>query len=716
MTVPTSAGNSNPAFTFDDGRSRTLETSNFVSMLRGGAQPNDGGVNQNVYELLQSSGFNSAHRIARRTTTTPPVITTQPSAHGVVQTVGNNQALLDMLMQSVGGALGQREQVLAHLLQGASGLSGPQQQYLLLLLNTLQSQSPLGSLGAGSLRQGAGRPTILPPAIITQPEASGVVQTVGNNQALLDMLMQSIGGTSGQHSQELLSLLQYIAGMPSQAQGAQGFVNTIQGQDPAHMELLISALMNLSARNRRGSSSVGRVMQLVESLGGLAGPAGVAAVSLASLISAAVNSERAQRSGRFCYDYCHRHCERNCCCPGCGCSEGEYGCGAVGRFLCGLFGNFCGVEVDIRRDLEEELQRIENEYSSTILLLALSRLGVDLVALLSGNATVRLPSLEQIREECSKCSRDLPRILKDKTNTMWCCAAQGYNRILKNTFLRSVFVSGMGSSCDIDSVQLGQCVRILHEWLGDEDVMVVSDFDMEKLALSLPDLSVISRRHSGIGSLGVVTSAYVMQDLGKILMKASHGGRQVWLNVSDLMTIMCMILAYRGITIVSDEIPVEESRIYDRSEMRTLFNDINNRRLINERTQSQLHQEPQENPYLNLAKRCFDKRHEEMENMQNLSQESKQEVLQRISRKWMLLAGIRKNSVVTQQPMRQQQAPIVTQSTASGLQLARSRSSAAGRNYEQEGARPRTAQNLHGDRLDHCKDPHVQDNSGEGSQ
>ncbi|SFW00785.1 hypothetical protein [Chlamydia abortus] len=102
--------------------------------------------------------------------------------------------------------------------------------------------------------------------------------------------------------------------------------------------------------------------------------------------------------------------------------------------------------------------------------------------------------------------------------------------------------------------------------------------------------------------------------------------------------------------------------------------------------------------------------------MQNLSQESKQEVLQRISRRWMLLAGIRKNSVVTQQPMRQQQAPIVTQSTASGLQLARSRSSSTGRNYEQEGARPRTAQNLHGDRLDHCKDPHVQDNSGEGSQ
>ncbi|EPP35892.1 hypothetical protein CP8484711_0899A, partial [Chlamydia psittaci 84-8471/1] len=76
------------------------------------------------------------------------------------------------------------------------------------------------------------------------------------------------------------------------------------------------------------------------------------------------------------------------------------------------------------------------------------------------------------------------------------------------------------------------------------------------------------------------------------------------------------------------------------------------------------------------------------------------EILQKISRKWMLLAGVQQNSVVTQQPIRQQQAPIVTRSTASGLQLARSRLSTTDRDYEQEGARPRSVQNKYGDQLD----------------
>ncbi|WP_366223784.1 hypothetical protein [Chlamydia buteonis] len=58
------------------------------------------------------------------------------------------------------------------------------------------------------------------------------------------------------------------------------------------------------------------------------------------------------------------------------------------------------------------------------------------------------------------------------------------------------------------------------------------------------------------------------------------------------MTIMCMILVYRSITVVSDEIPLKESRICDRLEMCMLFNDIDNRLWINELTQRQLNQEP----------------------------------------------------------------------------------------------------------------------------
>ncbi|WP_244201104.1 hypothetical protein [Chlamydia buteonis] len=62
----------------------------------------------------------------------------------------------------------------------------------------------------------------------------------------------------------------------------------------------------------------------------------------------------------------------------------------------------------------------------------------------------------------------------------------------------------------------GSACVFFHEWRGDEDVMAVSEFDMEKLSLSLPNLSVTSRRHSEIAPLGVVASAYVMQDLGKV--------------------------------------------------------------------------------------------------------------------------------------------------------------------------------------------------------
>ncbi|WP_366223785.1 hypothetical protein [Chlamydia buteonis] len=58
-----------------------------------------------------------------------------------------------------------------------------------------------------------------------------------------------------------------------------------------------------------------------------------------------------------------------------------------------------------------------------------------------------------------------------------------------------------------------------------------------------------------------------------------------------------------------------------------------------------------------------------MGNIQNLSEESKQEILQKSSREWMLLAGVQQNSVVTQQPITQQQAPIVTRATASGSWL-----------------------------------------------
>lgn len=243
-------------------------------------------------------------------TTLPPAITTQPSAQGRRQAEAHHQSCMNVLAEARGGTPDHNALVLSHPLQGATGHSSDQQQSVLLLLDLLQDQGSQRYLEGNSSRQGSRTLTKLPPAITTSA-SNGEVQTAANNQVLLDMLIQSIGGTSGHNSHQLISLLQSLAGSPvSQIHSPQDLVNILHRQDHANMEILISSLIHLAGRNRRGSSSVEKVMQIVEALGGLAGPAGSAAVSLASLISAAVNSERTRRSGRFCYDYCHKCCEK----------------------------------------------------------------------------------------------------------------------------------------------------------------------------------------------------------------------------------------------------------------------------------------------------------------------------------------------------------------------------------------------------------------------
>ncbi|WP_366223781.1 hypothetical protein [Chlamydia buteonis] len=82
--------------------------------VQGGTQPTEGGVNcvYNIHELFHSSSGNSSHKGDGKSTTLPPVITTQPGANGGVHTGVNNQALLDMLTQSVHGTSDRNAQAL----------------------------------------------------------------------------------------------------------------------------------------------------------------------------------------------------------------------------------------------------------------------------------------------------------------------------------------------------------------------------------------------------------------------------------------------------------------------------------------------------------------------------------------------------------------------------------------------------------------------------
>ncbi|MEF9519881.1 hypothetical protein SBV45_04800 [Chlamydia crocodili] len=733
MTSPTGRGNTNPGFIFDDGSSNT--GTNSTGGAGSGAQRPGGvrGLAAGIYDWFQRGG-SSGGNITSQTDgvpRNPPIITGQPGPSGGVNTSANIQTLLGLLTQ--GGTspaptstpipsptptpaptADPNMQALLNLLTQSSGgtvptpTPAPTQPTGPVItaqpvpgITTPQVNVPVPGVNPGVqalltlLTQATGGtvttpiPAPAPTPVITQPVVAGN-QNQQMLQVLLSLFAQSPGGAPSQGSQILIGLLQGIASTsgPYQ-QGAQSILSLLQGQNGAALQQGLGALANLVSGQGTTSSNIGTAVQALSGLAGLAGPAGAAVGSLASIIAAAATSESARRGGRFCYDNCHTCCEGNCCCPRCGCSDGQCGCGSLGRCLCGLFGNCCGVQVDSRRALEQELQEIENEFGASIFLMALSNLGMDTVSLLSGSTAVTLPSMDRIREECRNCSRDLPGILKNKTNAMWAVAAQGYRNILQNTFLRGYFVSGMASNCDINTNQLKDCVRILHKWGGNGGVIAASQFDMERLALTLPELTVTSRRNPAVGPLGVITAAAVMQDLGKILMKASHGGRQIWMDVNDLMTLVCMILAYRGICVVSDTVDPERARIYERGRIRQLISDIDNRRLMNERNRGPAPYVPSVNPYADLAARCFAEHAQRAERMRNPGDASRQQLLTSLSSRWMLAAGITPTTSVTTQPPTST-APIITRATVSGLRATPPREEGQNeRNYDEEGARPR---------------------------
>ncbi|AAP05137.1 hypothetical protein CCA_00390 [Chlamydia caviae GPIC] len=660
-------------------------------------------------DMLAAGITPGAFALSAMTLPTPPVttqpvttqpVTTQPAPGYVLQQPSSGlapeaRALLSLLTQANGGGIhapAPAAMPLPVTTQPAAAPVSPAQAAGYLTASNMVNPGTNPALNSllGLLNQ-AGGGVAIPnlggiPSIpwSTQPVSGGASQQT--LMGLLGLFGQGTGGLSGLNPQMFLSMLQGIAATPGPYQnGAKAILDLLQGHTGTSIQHGLGAIANLVSGQGSTASNVGAAVQALSGLAGLAGPAGVAVGGVASLLAAAVTSEPVRRGGRFCYDNWHTGCEGNCCCPQCGCEEGECGCGSLGRCLCGLFGNCCGVGVDARRELEQQLREIEAEYGDSIFLIALSNLGIDTVALLSGSTALILPSLDRIREECGHCSRDLPGILKRKTNAMWAAAAQCYDNVLRNPSLRASFVAGMAGRCDINAAQLADDIRILHLWGGDGSLVVASPFDMEKLALTLPELNVTSRRSPVAGPLGAITAAVVMQDLARVLMKASHGRRQIWLSVNDLMTLTCMILAYRGISIVSDDVFTEGSKIHRRADMRRLFTDIDNRRFLNERTRGPAPYETLVNPYVELATRCFAESAARAERMRRPGDASREELLTSLSSRWMLAAGITPANPVVAQPLGLR-AP--THMPISDLGEAASRGD-QGRDYEREGARPR---------------------------
>ncbi|WP_348663942.1 hypothetical protein [Chlamydia vaughanii] len=501
----------------------------------------------------------------------------------------------------------------------------------------------------------------------------------GSNQVvgLLASLIQNGGGGSGGSGgasgggnnpdliKVVLSLLQNGGTSGGGSGGSGGATGGVNNSDIIKLILAVSQNGGTSGGGSGGSGGAsgggpldGSFGKVLETLSRIGGPAGSAVGSVAALLVSAAGSSHARRGARYCYDNCRPGCEGNCCCPKCGCSEGQCGCGGLGSLFCRCLGHCYGMDTEDRSHYEEGLRNLEEQYGSAVFLMGLNRVGINTTTLLAGGGSDRLPSVDEVRQACEECSMNLPEILTNAKNALWFESAETYPEILRDPFWRRCIVTALGSAgMTVKNPDLVHLVRITHHWGGPGGPEIASAFDPNKLAESLLSLEITnsSDRHSSTRDLGVMESAAVMLDLGKILTVATHGHRPIWLSLNQYQQIVCLLLGMRETCLVCPG-GARSEQYYRGREMQELETQIMNRRRFNTQGRGPAPLPPEPNPYVEEVLRCFISNRQRAEMLRQPAGEARRQLIVDCSSRWMLAAGItpaQTGGAVTQQPVSQ---------------------------------------------------------------
>ncbi len=434
-------------------------------------------------------------------------------------------------------------QQLQGLLDGLTGVGG---------VSTSTSTPTPGVLGGGTPAQqlqalldgltgveGASTSTSTP-----TPGVLGGGTPLQQIQGLLSGL-SSIGGTStsgtsspgGMHEQFLRLLLQQTGGSGGLSQTSNQF------QQLFHLLAQATNPQGGSPTNPLGNTAA--MLNLLSTTGS---PLGMTA-SLAQIIYAALTSPGAKKASEFCYNYCGEACQRNCCCPTCGCPDGQCGCGGFGRFCCGLWKNCCGIG-DASEEIIiplEELEELEKRYGKAILLTALAQLGIDTMSLLSGQRLDQFPSMMELVNACEQCSRDFYELLEAQSMDLWVDASDFVKDLLEDSFWKQAIVAGISkdSSRQIET-NFEEKILVIPS-LGEQGGESCSYFNMKRLCMTFPKLRVHSPKAGDRGAMGVGLAAKCMNILATIFLAATHGGKTpVWITKQHLMALIIVVLASCG--------------------------------------------------------------------------------------------------------------------------------------------------------------------------
>lgn len=326
-----------------------------------------------------------------------------------------------------------------------------------------------------------------------------------------------------------------------------------------------------------------------------------AAMTVAGLIYTAATSSAARKSGQFCHEECGDKCAGNCGCPGCGCANGECGCGRFGSCFCSWWGLICGV--DKNNDLKEALEKLERDHGRAVLLLALSNLNVDVVKVLSGQGSIELPRIDEIEEACKNVSLNFVSILQNENECAWIEAFKNSEEVLASSFWRECLVRALvDSSLEVEESVLTDCVLVTSPL--SENMLACSPFELLRVAEALPRIKVRSCQETSPKKLGVMQVAAITQVVAKILVNATGGGlRPIWLSKEQLMSLIAMVIVQSGYSFAS----CEDGSLPIHQEMKNLTEEVCQKKL--QKAQSSVEVDPQKGKvvrekFVDIADQC----------------------------------------------------------------------------------------------------------------
>lgn len=369
-------------------------------------------------------------------------------------------------------------------------------------------------------------------------------------------------------------------------------------------------------------------------------PAANAAMTISGLIYTAATSKAARQTGIFCHQECSDKCAGNCGCPGCGCANGECGCGSLGSCFCSWWGMICGV--DKNNELKQKLEELELRYGKAVLLMALSSLNINVVDVLSGQGSINLPPIGEIESACSLVSTDFVDILQHESESAWLSAFVNSNEVLSMPFWRECITRAfVDPSCDLDENLLTDKVIVTTPL--SEGMLVCAPFELVKVAHALPRIKVRSDQEDAPRNLGVMQVANMIQLVAKIFANATGGGeRPVWLSKEQLMSIISVVVVQSGYHLV----PRDQEILPINQEMKLLMEEICQKKL--QKAQSSMETDPHdkkrrvEDKFVSIANLCCKQERRRATILQDPNNVTERdELILRMSQSWLAAAGIR---------------------------------------------------------------------------